>query len=92
MFWIGIPKVFEYNKKVNSASWAAVPEKIKKSIEKETCKLAIKVESKVRKAKPDFRLRTMFFIMKMMQRSNDWNMVDRNYWVENGWLDKGRPW
>ena len=92
MFWLGIPRVFKYNKNVNSASWAAVPYKIEKSIKKDTCKIAIKVGSKVGKTKPGFKLKTIFLIMKMMQKSNDWNMVDRNYWVENGWLDKGRPW
>lgn len=26
--------------------------------------------------------------MRMMQKSNDWNMADKNYWQENGWLGK----
>ena len=92
MFWLGIPKVFRYSKNVNAANWKSVPDKIKNSIEKDTSRLAIKVESKLYKVKPGLRLRTMFFIMKMMQKSNDWNMLDRGYWEENGWLDKGKPW
>jgi len=30
--------------------------------------------------------------MRSMQKSNNWNEVDKNYWKENGWLDKKRPW
>lgn len=31
-------------------------------------------------------------MMRMAQKSNDWNMTDRDYWEENGWFDKNRPW
>lgn len=92
MFWLGIPKVFQYSKSVNAANWETVPSKIKKSIAQDSSKLSMKVKARVGKVSPDFRLKFMFTIMRMMQKSNNWNMVDRNYWKENGWLDKKRPW
>lgn len=92
MFWLGIPKVFKYSKNVNASSWEAVPDNIKKAIAQDSSKLSMRVEAKVGKVSPDFRLKFMFTIMRMMQKSNNWNMIDQNYWKENGWLDKKRPW
>lgn len=92
MFWIGIPKVFQYSKNVNASNWKMVPQKIKNSIEKDISKLSIKAEKKVGKANPNFKLKFMFHIMRMMQKSNNWNMVDQSHWREQGWLDKKRPW
>ncbi|WP_244971095.1 flavodoxin family protein [Tissierella pigra] len=92
MFWLGIPKVFQYSKNVSASNWEMVPNKVKKSIEHDISKLSTKVQSKVGKVSPNFRLKFIFIIMGMMQKSNNWNKVDQNYWKENGWLDKKRPW
>lgn len=91
-FWLGIPKVYRYSKNVNAANWETVSDKLKQSIEDDISKLSIKVESKVGKVEPNFKLKFIFNLMRMMQKSNDWNMTDQNYWKENGWLDKKRPW
>ena len=92
MFWLGIPKIYRYSKNVNASSWDTVPDKIKDHIKQDISKLAMKVESKVGKISSNFKIKFMFNIMRMMQKSNDWNMVDQNHWKENGWLDKERPW
>jgi len=92
MFWLGIPKVYRYNKNVNASNWEMVSNKMKESIEKDISKLGIKAESKVGKKTSNFRLKFMFNIMRMMQKSNDWNELDKNHWKENGWLGKNRPW
>ncbi|MSU01218.1 NAD(P)H-dependent oxidoreductase [Tissierella sp. DSM 105185] len=92
MFWLGIPKVFQYSKNVSASNWEMVPNKVKKSIEHDISKLSTKVQSKVGKVSPNFRLKFIFTIMGMMQKSNNWNKVDQNYWKENGWLDKKTPW
>lgn len=92
MFWIGIPKVIKYGKRVNASSWETVPDKIKASIDKDTSKIAKELETKLGRVKADFRLKFIFNIMRMSQRANTWNMVDRDYWQVNGWLDKNRPW
>jgi multimeric flavodoxin WrbA len=92
MFYIGIPKVFRYSKNVNAFNWQTVPEKIKQAIELDSSKLSLKVKSKVGKVRPTLKLKFIFNIMRMMQKSNDWNVADHNYWKNNGWLDKKRPW
>ncbi len=92
MFWLGISKVFKYSKNVNSSSWEAVPDKVKESIEDDINRLAVKIQCKTRNIKVNFKLRFMFMVMRMMQKTNDWNMTDKNYWKENGWLERKRPW
>lgn len=92
LFWLGIPKVFHYSKNVNASNWDEVPKKIKKSIEKDISQLSKKMEAKIGKASPGFKLKFIFNMMRMMQKSNDWNMTDKNYWQEKGWLGKKRPW
>lgn len=92
MIWLGISNVFKYSKNVNASSWERVPDEIKKSIEEDTNKLAVKIQSKTKNIRVNFKLKFMFMIMRMMQKTNDWNVTDRNYWEKNGWLGKERPW
>jgi len=92
MFWLGISNVFRYSKNVNASNWEVVPEKIKKLIEKDTNNIAIKARNKIGNTKTSFKLKFMFMMMRIAQKSNDWNITDRNYWEENGWLNKERPW
>lgn len=92
LFWLGVPKVIHYSKNVNASNWDEVPKKIKKSIEKDISKLSKKLEAKVARSSPGLKLKFTFHIMRIMQKLNNWNMVDKNYWQKNGWLDKKRPW
>jgi hypothetical protein len=34
----------------------------------------------------------MFQIMRMNQKSNNWNPTDKEHWLKNGWLDTRKPW
>lgn len=92
MFWLGIPNVFKYSKTVNASSWETVPKKIKKTIEKDTDKLSKKIVSRIGNAKPRFKLKFIFMMMRIGQIKNDWNMTDRDYWDKKGWLGNTRPW
>ena len=65
---------------------------MKGSIDRVTTKLSRKVEANIGKVRPGLGQRFLFIIMRSMQKSNNWNEVDKNYWKENGWLDKKRPW
>lgn len=92
MFWLGIPNVFKYSKTVNASSWETVLVKIKKSIEKDTDKLSKKIITRIGNAKPGFKLKFIFMMMRMGQIKNDWNITDRDYWDKKGWLGNTRPW
>jgi multimeric flavodoxin WrbA len=92
LFWLGVPKIYRYGKKVNASSWEMVPEKIKYEIERETGRIAAKAGSAAGKAGPGLRMKFMFHVMRLNQKRNDWNMTDRNHWKEKGWLDGKKPW
>lgn len=92
MFWLGVSNNFRYSKGVNASSWETVPEKIKIAIDRDINKLSKKVEARVGNARPSFSLKFMFMMMRIGQKKNDWNMTDKNYWQEKGWLDSKRPW
>lgn len=41
--------------------------------------------------RPTLATRSLFGIMKMSQKSNTWNLRDRNYWEAQGWLGNEKP-
>ena len=92
LFFWGVPKIYCYGKNVGASSWETVKPKKKLKIEKEVEKLSRKIARHVVKVKPGLKTKLMFFIMGIGQKVNDWNPTDREYWVENGWLDGNRPW
>lgn len=92
LFHWGVPKIYCYGKNVGASSWETVKPKKKLKIEKEVEKLSRKNARHVGKVKPGLKTKLMFLIMRIGQKANDWNPTDREYWVENGWLDANRPW
>jgi len=92
LFWLGVPKVYKYSRRVGAMSWDTVSDKIKGEIEKETSSIAAKAGAAAGNARPGLRLKIMFRIMKMNQKSNQWNITDRSHWKENGWLEGENPW
>jgi len=92
MFHWGIPIIFKYGVNVGASSWEEVSEKKRLAIEKDVDRIADKVHKKIGKAKSSFKTKGMFSIMRMSQKSNNWNETDKKYWEKNGWLEKQRPW
>lgn len=86
LFWLGLSNTLRYNKNVNASNWEEVSEKTKKSIAKDIHKLSMNIKNKRQNIKPSLKFKFIFTIMKKMQSSNDWNMTDKNHWIENGWL------
>ena len=89
LFYWGIPKIV--SKVVAAMNYETVSDKKKKEIEKATDKIAKKIKKKNGKVKPRFKTKLMFNIMRMVQKSG-WNAYDAEYWKNNGWMEKNRPW
>lgn len=87
-FW-GVKRIFSFKKNVAAAKWRDVSAKNKEKINKNAIKIAnkiIKAYDNIEKIhKPMFR-KFFFFIMKGMMKKNDYNLYDRNYWIEKGWI------
>lgn len=92
LFYWGVPYVKSYGVAVQAMSWDGVNEKKKVKIEKDTVKLARKL-SVDKKPSVGIKTRFMFKVMGVMQSAGMGSSpVEKEYWEQNGWLGKKRPW
>lgn len=92
LFYWGVPYVKSYGVAVQAMSWDGVNEKKKVKIEKDTAKLARKL-SVGKKTPVGIKTRFMFKVMGVMQSAGMGSSpVEKEYWEQNGWLGKKRPW
>lgn len=92
LFYWGVPYVKSYGVAVQAMSWDGVNEKKKLKIEKDTAKLARKL-SVGKKPSVGIKTRFMFKMMGVMQSAGmGSSLVEKEYWEQNGWLGKKRPW
>lgn len=92
LFYWGVPYVKSYGVAVQAMSWDGVNEKKKAKIEKDTEKLARKL-SAGKKPSVGIKTRFMFKVMGAMQSAGMGSSpAEKEYWEQNGWLGKKRPW
>lgn len=91
LFFWGAGKIYKYGVGVQATSYKQVSDKIKSKIDKKTTSLANKIKAKQNKVIPGIKTRIVFFAMHIVQRKG-FNQTDRDYWIENGWTKKIRPW
>ena len=90
LFYLGVPKVYRLPVRASAMSWEGVKEKEK--ISARAGQIARKISRADGKARPGFKLRLMFSVMRQAQMKNDWSPLDKKHWEDKGWLAKGRPW
>lgn len=92
LFNMGVPSVTKYGLAVQAMNWDGVRASKKEKIDKATTKLARKL-STTKKPHVGIKTRFMFNMMGMMQKKG-WGSspVEKEYWEQNGWLGKKRPW
>lgn len=92
MFWLGVSTIYRVPIKSSASSWSEVSEKIRQTIDIQTSKTAKKIRARAGKSRPAIKQQVLFSIMRLMQKSNTWNLTDRGYWAQAGWIGKTRPW
>ena len=92
LFWLGVPKVYQLPVKVGASSWGGVSNELKEKVEVKIYGVSQSIKRRIGKVKPSLKHKITFELMRMMQRKNDWNFVDRGYWEDKGWLGHERPW
>ncbi|RAV00528.1 flavodoxin family protein [Paenibacillus sp. YN15] len=92
LFYWGVPSVYQYPCIVAAAGWADVKEEKKAAIRRDTARLAAKLGRAAGTVKPGWKTRAMFAIMRLNQKRNAWNPLDKAHWEEQGWLGRKRPW
>lgn len=92
LFYWGVPVVKKYGIGVAAMNWDGVKPEKKAKIEKDMTKLAKQISGK-RPPHVGIKTRFMFQMMAGMQKA-DWGAspAEKEYWKQNGWLDKERPW
>ena len=92
LFYWGIPYIKSYGIAVQAMNWDMVKPSKKDKIEKDITRLARKL-SQNRKPFAGIKTRFMFRMMAGMQAAG-WGSspMEKEYWANNGWLGKKRPW
>lgn len=92
LFYWGVPYIKSYGIAVHAMNWSTVKDAKKAKIEKDMTKLAKKFNCR-NKPRIGIKTRFIFRIMGMMHRARwDSSPVEKEYWVERGWLKNERPW
>jgi multimeric flavodoxin WrbA len=90
-YW-GVPYIKSYGISVQAMNWNGVSEKKKLKISKDMKALAEKLISK---GQPRVGLKTklMFTMFSAMQKADMGSSVtEKEYWENQNWIGKGRPW
>lgn len=91
LFFWGVGRIYRYGEAVAAIDWKGVNEKKRRSIEKNTSRIAKKVLTHAGTVKPGMKTKLFFGIMRLLQK-NGFNKADAQYWKEKGWTGKKRPW
>lgn len=92
LFYWGVPKIYSYGKNVGASSWETVKSEKKVKIEKEVTQIATQILRRVGRTKPGIKTKVIFEIMRIIQKTNNWNPTDKEYWLKNGWFHGKKPW
>lgn len=90
-FW-GVAKVFKYKKAVAAINWDGVNEKKKEEIAKDVKNISSNIIRSSKNVKPCIKVKTMFNVMRIVQKKGGFNQADSDYWKRQGWLESVRPW
>ena len=91
LFFWGVARIYQYGLGVAATDWNGVSAKKKAVIDKKITAIAKQIVLRDERVKPSLKTKGMFYIMRMMQKKG-WNSRDVEYWQEQGWLEKIRPW
>lgn len=86
MFWWGIDKNHIMAESVSAMSWEDINPAKKEKMIKKAGRLARKIKKRTASNRKSLRMKILFRIMKMQQKNNTWNLLDKNHWEDNGWL------
>lgn len=91
LFWWGAAHIYRYGLGIFSPDFAHIPEKRMKRIERRAGRIAQRIVNGNRHARAGIGTRLIFSFMRLGQKRNDWNPVDKEHWQSHGWLGRARP-
>ena len=92
--WMGVSKVYRFPFISNALGAAELTPQKRAEIENKSAVIARKVRKRAAKNHPGLRGKLFFSIFRKMQTAPGaaWNPADRDWWVDQGWTKKTRPW
>ena len=90
-FW-GVARIFKYGKGVAAIDWKGVSDEKKAEIYKNVYTLSEKIIRTSKNVTPSIKTKTMFNVMRIVQKKGGFNKADTEYWKAKGWLERKRPW
>lgn len=93
LFYWGVPVIYKYGVAVKAISYEMIKPELKNKIDKKTTELANSIKKKHNRSniKTGIKTKAFFYLMRILQK-HGWNEADTNYWKEQGWTGKKRPW
>jgi multimeric flavodoxin WrbA len=85
-FYMGVPLTIRLAFRVSAMDWESVSAIKKVEIRRKVEKTAKRIIARSGIVKPGIKTRFMFGMMRLMQKRNTWNPVDKNHWETNGWI------
>ena len=92
--WWGVGQRFQLRHGVMAASYAAIPQNIKRQLDYTSTRLAKRLsQAALRPVKAAWSARMLCEIMRISKKDHpEWNAVDHAYWQAQGFFDGVKPW
>lgn len=92
--WMGISKVYCVPFTSGAMGLSDLKSGKYKRMKRKVAYTAKKVQRRARRPRPSLRSRFFFAICRNMQLSPNaaWNPTDRDWWINQGWTKKVKPW
>lgn len=88
----GVSNTFQIGAALMNTEWDTVSPRIKAKLSKRIAAVAAKLEKRLGKAKPCFRVRKWFYLSRFMHTKIKMNPPDVKHWEEQGLGGKRPPW
>jgi multimeric flavodoxin WrbA len=90
-YW-GVSQIYKFGFAVFASNWNEISKKNKFKIERQIEKISKTILAKINDKKPKLKIKGLFYLFRMMHKKTDSIAHDKEYWKNQGWLDKKRPW
>lgn len=82
----GVAKIYRCGVRIGAIDFEHIPSKRMSNIERKVNRIVHKIKKNNGHVKVGLKTKLFFSIMKMGQKHNDWNPLDKEYWINQGWL------
>ena len=89
LFMWGVASIYRYGLRIGAASFEKIPARRQVATERKVKRISEKILKKRVRVKTMTRI--VFAVMRLNQKKNDWNAIDKEHWEKHGWLGFTKP-